>query len=822
MSILANVVQDTRFCLRQFRQRPGFAVTAILLLGAGLGANAAIFSVVNAALIHPLSYPGADRLVLLFERDVVEGHHRNVVSAANFLDWQAQSRAFRSMAAARENSFTLRGQGASLAPDRVTGAIASHGLFATLGVRPLLGRTFSESEDRPGAERVAVIGYSLWQGRFGGDPDILAKTIRLDGQNCAVIGVMPPGFEYPHPGIELWRPLQQELDAESLHVRGMHQFYVVGRLANGVSLEQARAELDGIEHAIFTTHPGELAGSGATVIPLATLTAEQAKTSVLVLFGAVACVLLIACVNIANLLLARASNRQREMAIRAAVGASRGRLVRQLMTEAVLLSLCGAVLGLLLASSLTDVLAARAAELLNRGDIETTGRIHVDWWVFLFTAASALAAGVAAGLVPAFQAARTDVNARLKEGGRALTAGRLQNGFRNALISGEVAVSLVLLIAAGLLLRSFLDLRGTNPGVRTDHLLTAGLSLPDTRYEKREQVAGFVRQLAAGLQSIPGVRAAGLVSCLPVAGYCGDSAFYIEGRPLGKNQFIFAMHRDATPDYFAAAGIPILRGRALTERDGTGFERGHPRPSAVVISQAMATRFWPDGDALGKRIYFDNGPGAAHYQIVGIAGDVRFRLDEQPRPTLYLPLLDGSRTSFFAVLHTSGDPESYAGAVRQVVRRLDEDVPVFRARGMEAVLAESAGHRRFTMLLVGLFAAVALGLAAIGLYGVLSYLVAQRTGEIGVRVVLGAGAGDVQRMVLGQGMKPVLAGMGVGLAGAVAATGLFRTLLFGVGPRDPATFVGVTALLLLVSLAACSIPAIRATRVDPARALRNE
>jgi putative ABC transport system permease protein len=795
---------------------------ALLTLALGIGANSSIFSVINAALLKDLPYPKQDQLVLLFERGVVnESSGPGPAALANFLDWQAQSHSFAAMAAERENQFNLGGAERGFMPERIEGAICSWSLFPTLGVQPLLGRPFTREEDKHGARAVVVISYGLWQRRFGGSRDVLNRQIRLDSENYDIVGVMPRGFTYPERKVDVWVPVQHVLDEGTITSRGSHQFYVIARVRDGVSRQQALAELDAVAHQVYAAHPGELIGRGAAMRPLSEEGSRDSKTALLVLFGAVGCLLLIACVNIANLLLARGSERRREMSIRAALGAGRARLQGQLLTESVLLSLLGAAVGLVLAYGFTTFLATRAPVLLQRSDIDTTAEIGLDIWVFLFTAGVALLTGLATGLVPAWQAARTDLTAGLKESGRSSTANRSQRRFRGTLVMVEVALSVVLLVAAALLLRSFGELRNVNPGVNIDRVLTAGLSLPEARYAKREQVSAFARQVVDRLQSLPGVRSAGLVSCLPVGGYCSDRIFNIDGTPQPPGEFVYALYRAVSPGYFAAAGIPLLAGRTLNQQDNIGFDDEHPRDSAVVISQSMARKFWPNQDALGQRIRFGDEKGP-HYRVVGIIGDVRIRLDEDPQPALYTSLYEGSETDFHALIHTLGDPVAIAGAVRQAISGLDPDIPAFEIRTMASVLDESAARREFTAFLLGMFAALALALAAVGLYGVLSYAVAQRTAEIGIRMALGAAHSQVRRLVLLEGMRPALAGVILGIIGAAWATQFLRTLLFGVSTRDPATFIAVPVLLLSVAIAACAIPAWRATRVDPATALRSE
>ena len=822
LPLLETLAQDLAYALRAFRKNPGFTAVAVATLALGIGANAGIFSVIQAALLKPVRFPGPDRLVLVYERDVLEeGSGVNVVSLANFLDIEAQSRSFTAMAAARQHAFNLGGE-QGLLPERIHGAICAWGLFPALAVPPLIGRTFTAADDRPGAPHTAIISYGLWQSRFGGAPDILQRKLRLDSESYDIAGVMPRGFAYPANGVDVWVPVQQFLSPDAIHSRGAHQFYVVARLRPGVRIQQAKAEVDGIMHRVWLANPGALVGRGGTVVPLAEVATRDSRVSLEVLFAAVGCLLLIACVNIANLLMARGSQRRRELAIRVAVGAGRTRLFRQLLTESLLLSAMGAAAGLLLAYALTAELAARAPAMLNTGDIDTSSEIALDGWVFLFTAAVALAAGALTGFFPAWQAARAQVTEGLKEGARTSSAGRSQDSFRAALVAVEVALSVVLLVGAGLLIRSFAELRRVHTGIRADHTLTAGLSLPEARYSHRRQISVFSQQLEERLRSLPGVRSVGLVNCLPVGGYCGDNSFSIEGRPLPPGEFLFALHRAATPDYFSAAGIPLLSGRVFSPQDGRGFDNDHPRESAVVISDTMAKRFWPNGDALGQRLFFGNGPTEPRYRIVGIVGDVLIGLDDHPRATMYFPFLEGTTTHFYAVIHTAGDPAALAAAVRLQIGALDPDLPAFRIRSMEDLLDESAGQRQFTVLLLASFAALAMLLAAVGLYGVLSYSVAQRTNEIGIRLALGAGQSQVRRQILAEGLRPAAIGMVFGLAGALAAARLLRTLLFGISPTDPTTYMAIPILLLAIGVIACAVPAWRASRVDPVLALRGE
>jgi predicted permease len=812
-------MQDVRFALRQLRHRPGFATVAILVLALGLGGNAAMFSVVNAVLLQPLPYADPERLVALFERNVVGEEPFNVVAPGNFLDWQKQAGSFKQMAASGETAFNLASATGSFTPERIDGAYCSANLFDTLGVPPQVGRSFRSDEDRPGAARVAIISYDLWQHRFGGAP-LVHRQIRLDSEQYDIVGVMPRNFAYPFRTVKAWVPMQTHLPRGDLQSHGNHMLTVIGRLRAGVSVEQARAEIDGIARRFKRQHPEEIAGKGGNAVALYDYSVKGVRVSLLVLFGAVGCVLIIACVNVANLLLTRALGRRREVAIRSAVGATRARIVRQLLTESVILSLLGAAGGLLLASLATDALAAHAPSAAYLPGID---RIGVDRQVFVFTFGVALLTGIAAGLFPAFQGSRSDIVESLK--GRSVSTGRSHARFRDVLVAAEVALSLMLLAGAGLLLRSFSRLQNVHTGVRADHTVTMAMALPEVSYKTRAQVSAFYRQAIERVQSVPGVQSAGLVTCPPVAGHCGDTVFQIEGRALPPGQLNDALFRGADPGYFSAEGIPLLAGRTFTPRDGGGFDDRNPRPGTVVVSESFAKRFFPGENAIGKRIYFqweEAGRKFPHFEIAGIVGDVVKRLDAPVQPTMYLPLLDGDFHEAFLVMHTAGDPHSAAAAARRQIDAIDHDLPVFEIRTMEEIIGSSAQNREFSALLLGLFAALALGLAAVGLYGVLSYVVSQRTAEIGIRMALGAQSSEVRRLILFQGMKPALAGIVAGMIGAAFGAKLLRGLLFGIGAGDPLTFVSVPLVLLAVAATACLIPALRATRIDPTLALRRE
>ena len=818
MTALEHFFQDLRHTLRQLRKNPGFALAAILVLGLGLGANAAIFSVVNSVLLHGLPYADPARLVVLYERDLEGVSGQANISYPDYRDWRDQSRTLENLAIARNMSFNLSG-GNSPEPQRVDGLLCSWTLLPALGNRPMLGRIFTAADDQPGASRVAIISYSLWQKRLGGAAGIVGRGIRLNARDYEIIGVMPKSFAYPAPGTQIWVPVTPSIREEARVRRGWRQFHGLARLRPGIGLEQARLELNGIALRIKKTYPDMALAAGADVLPLEEYAVRNVRTALVVLFGAVGCVLLIACVNIANLLLARVSRRRREMAIRSAMGAPRGRVIRQLLTESSCLSLAGAGFGLLLASFLIDALQAAMPALLNRGSIQPTGDIRLDVPVFLFITLVALVVGLAVGLVPALQLARGDLTVSLKEGGRSVTSGRSHATYRNLLIAAEVALSLVLLVAAGLLLRSFAGIRSVRPGVRTDHLLTAGISLPSSRYRTDAQIAGFTDELRRKLTALSGVRAAEMTNCLPIDGSCGDQFFSIDGHPLPPGHTFDADTWAVSPGFFRTMGIPILRGRGFTAQDEQ-LARTKSQRYTVVISRSMARQFWPGEDPIGQTIYFGDAPDDPRWEVVGVCGDVLYRLDEKPDPAYFVPLTGW--TTFYAVLDTVGRPETLAKAVAQVIASLDPDVPAFQIRTMQEVADSSTSNRRFSAVLIGLFAGTALLLAALGLYGVLSNLVSQRTGELGIRVVFGATRSQVQTLVLRQAMRPVAGGLVVGLVAALAAGRLLRSLLFGVTGTDLPTFATASLLLLAVAVLACMVPAWRAGRIDPAVALRNE
>jgi putative ABC transport system permease protein len=811
--MVSTLAQDLRFSLRQFRRTPGFAIAAVAVLALGLGANTAIFSVVNALLLRPLPYAEPDRLAAVFESFQSSGAGVNSVSPGAYYDWRDHAASFESLGGYATGPFTIAGAPEGTGAQKVRGAVASRELFTVLGVSPILGRVYTAEEEPYGVERVALIGHALWQQRFGGDPSIVGKRVRMDNVTTRILGVMPPGFAFPYRDTEVWLPLGVMVRNEKRMEHSNHFLRVVGRLKPGATVAQARAEVDALSARYKREFGGDFVAPRANAIPLRDALVRDTRSGLLALFAAVCVVLLIACVNVANLLLARAAGRTREVSIRAAIGASRGRLVRQLLTESLMLSVAGAAVGLLVAQSLAGVLAAHAPDAEK---ILRAGEVPIDWRVFAFTFGAALLTGVAAGLAPAIHFSRFDLASSLREAGRSVTHGRGYGRFRTGLVVAEVALSMALLAAAGVLLHSFARLIDVRPGMRLDHTLT--VTIPMVEKEQKDQYFHFYRNLPLRLAEIPGVRAAGLTTCTPLSGDCSDNGFYIEGRPAPKSP-MDALARFVTPGFIDAAGITLLRGRDLTAHDPPGDEN-----TAILISESMATTFFPGEDPIGLKIRFDSKPTpkTPRFEIVGVVSDVLSTLDKKPQPTFYAPMARGVYSEVHAVLHTEAAPQSLVSAVRAEVARVDSDVVVDHVRTMDDLVGESTADRRFQMLLFGAFASLAMVLAAAGLYGVLSYGVSRRRGEIGVRMALGASGSDVRGLILRDGLRPALIGIAAGIPAAAAACRLLKSFLFSVDPIDPLTFTAVPLVLLTVAALASYLPAARAARVDPTVTLRSE
>ncbi|MBV8858093.1 MAG: ABC transporter permease [Acidobacteria bacterium] len=798
------LLQDLRYATRRLWKSPGFAAVAVGALALGIGANTAIFSVVNSVLLRPLPYPAPEQLVQLWESRPRQNMPRVEIAPHEFLAWADQCQSFQRLAAIDAAEYNLTGRGE---PERVTGALVSAAYFPLLGVAPAHGRAFLDEEDRPGANNVVVLGHELWQSRFNSDPSVVGQTVSLDGVACNVVGVLPRGFRLPE-GAALARPIA--FSAEDRAQPGSHFLNVLGRLKEGVSVEQASAEMATVAARVEQSLGGTNVGHQVVVVPLHEQVVGGARTALLVLLGAVALVLLIACANVANLLLARAAARRREVAVRAALGASRWRIIRQLLAESLLLSGSGGALGLLLAVWGVDLLVG-----LDPEGVQRAGEVTLDWRVLAFTLGLSVLTGLLFGLAPALQASKTDFVESLKEGGRS-GQGLARSRLRSSLVVAEVALTLVLLVGAGLLLKSFSRLLAVDPGLDPHHVITMAVSLPQAKYGEPQRITAFYEQLLQEAAALPGVQAAGVVSVLPLTGDDTSNFVQIEGRaPLPPGQAMRAGRRNVSADYFRALGIPLKRGRAFTPADTAEAQR------VLVINEAMARSFFAGEDPVGKRVRTsDKSPWA---EVVGIVGDVRHQgLDVDTRPEMFFPHLQTPSRQMTLVVRSEGDPVALAGPLRERVRSIDKDQPVGNVKTMEGWLSESVASRRFSAALLGVFAAAAAALAALGLYGVVSYSVAQRTHEIGLRVALGARPRDVLRLVIGQGMTLTLVGTGVGVAVALALTRVMSGLLFGVGATDPAVFVTVPLLLAAVALLACYIPARRATKVDPMVALRYE
>ncbi|MDQ3803688.1 MAG: ABC transporter permease [Acidobacteriota bacterium] len=805
--MLETLWQDVRYGVRALLKQPGFAAVAVLTLALGIGANSTIFSFANGVLLRPLPYENPERLVLVDETAPKRGITSMGVSFPNFLDWRAQNQVFEDIAAYQAGTYTLVGGGE---PEQIRGARVSSGLFEILGVSPVLGRTVHQEEDRPGNETVVVLGHGLWQGRFGADPGIVGRTISLNNRPHAVIGVMPPGFKFPEVA-DLWLPLA--LDTQRW-TRTDHGLSAIARLKPGVTLEQAQAEMAAVASRIEEQNPVTNEGMSVSVTDLRAGLVGDYRQSLLILLGVVGFVLLIACVNVANLLLARASARQKEISIRAALGASRRRIFRQLITESLVLSVVGGALGLVLALwGLRLLLAAIPVE------FPFWMKFNLDGRVVGFTAAVSLLTGAVFGAAPALQASKVDLNETLKEGGRSAAAGAGRGRLRSLLVVAEVALSLVLLVGAGLMMRSFLRLQQVNVGLDPKNVLTMTVSLPAAKYSEPERQSAFFRQLVERVGRLPGAQAAGAVSNLPLSGSRWGRSLTVEGRPvLAVGEAPVINHCVVTPGYFRALGIPLLTGRDLAETDA------RDAPKVTVVDARLAREYWPGESPLGKRVRF--GPPESNepwHTVVGVVGEVRHeRVDAATRMTVYVPYQQITVRQMTVAVRTASDPAGFAAAAREQVRALDADQPVTNLRTMEEVISRAVWQPRLHAILFGVFAAVALLLASVGIYGVMSYAVTQRTHEIGVRVALGARPRDILRLIVGRGFVLTLIGVGLGAAAALALTRVMASLLFEVSAADPATFATNVLLLTAVSLLACYIPARRATRVDPIIALRYE
>ena len=811
--LIESVMQDIRYGLRMLQKNPGFSAVAVLTLALGIGANTAMFSVINAVLLRPLPYPDSNRLMFVFLGDATRGPERSSYGTADYLAARDSQKSFSHFAGISlgENSLTYTG---GSEPQKVRGTPATSDFFAALGVEPLLGRTFDPASDRLGKPREVVLSYRYWQTQFGADPGVVGRTMLLDGDPYTVVGVMPAGFHFgSRDSDDIWPVLQ----LEPRNVRHPYWIGPLGRLKPGVTAAQAEADLSRIaerEQQIFPNSPY----NNARLVSMKPFLVGDARLALLTLQGAVLLVMLIAIVNVANLQVARASVRERELAIRAALGARRGRILRQLLTESTTLAMIGGITGLLFAQW-----GLHALLNLDPGALPRMSEVRLDGRVLAVTAGLSLLSGILFGLAPVLRGH----GARLGENLKGSSTGSSQQSRRHRLLGvlviAEFSIALVLLAGAGLLVRSFDRLSSATPGFSPQHLLTMQLSLPSVRYPKEQQVAEFYRQLLERLQAVPGVQAAGLSMSLPPNLLAMENPFRIASEPIvpGK-QLHVAEEMTISPGYFRTLGVPLIRGRFFSDSDR------NRKDQIVVINENMAKQFFPNQDPVGERIQTgDVNPGAAWETIVGVVGDVRYQgLDAKPQPTLYVPYFEEGWASWsrdmFVVLRSSANEATLMPSIHEAVWAMDKQLPIASVRSMDGLLADSVTQPRFRTILLGIFASIALVLSAAGIYGVISYSVLQRTQEIGIRMALGANLRDVLRLVLGQGAKFALLGVAIGTPAALSLTRLMQSLLFGISANDPLTFIGVTLLLILVGMLACWIPARRAMRVDPMVALRYE
>ncbi|HXC68679.1 MAG TPA: ABC transporter permease [Pyrinomonadaceae bacterium] len=816
---METLLKDIRYGFRGLLKRPGFTVVALITLALGIGANTAIFSVVNAVLLRPLQFKDPEQLVIVWEDAAFAGFPRNTPAPANYFDWKNQNQSFADMAASAEVSFNITGDGD---PERVTAFAVTSNFFPLFGVQPLVGRNFAAEEDRPGGHKVVLLSHSLWQSRYGGDRNIVNRDILLNGQKYSVVGVMPASFQFLDREVRLWVPIA--FDQEEMTNRGGHYLNVVARLKPGVAIPQAQADMNAVQSRIVRDHPEETFDGklGAIVMPMREQLVGQTRSSLIVLLVAVAFVLLIACANVAGLLLARAVARRREIALRVALGASRLRVVRQLLTESLLLATVAGVLGSVLAYWSFTFLQG-----LVPPEMALLTSLKLDTRILVFTVLISILTGVIFGIVPALQSANVDLNDALKQSSRRMTStGRL----RNALIVSEVALSIVLLVGAGLLIQTLFQLFRQYAVLEPEKILTLRTVLPregsgDTpgKYSEPQRRNNFYQQVLDRVEKLPGVVSAGYSTSVPLLWKGGSSGFYPEGikEPIPGMAYD-ATHRQVTTDYLKTMNIPLRQGRYFEKSDN---EQSLP---VAIINEQMARQYWPGENALGRRFKI-GGPDSDRpwTTIVGIVADVRqMGIDEPVKAEMYLPNRQITHNPWFAprdlAIRTTGDPMSLVGSVRQAIREVDPDQPVSNVATMADVLGEEASQRRMGMIMLVAFAGLALLLASLGIYGVLAYFVTQHTNEIGVRLALGATPRNILFLVLKKGMGLTLLGVAIGVAASFGLTRLMSSLLFGVKASDPLTFVAVPLLLGAVALLACAIPARRATKVDPMVALRYE
>jgi predicted permease len=815
---MGNLWQDVRYGFRTLVKSPGFTMVALAALALGIGANTAIFSVVNAVLLRDLPYRQADQVMVVWEQNRARGGRNNVASLANFLDWQQQANSFQEMAAFYDANFNLTGEGN---PEEIPAQVTSGNLLTMLGTEPALGRVYTKEEAEPGRDDVIVISHGLWQRRFGGVADIVGKKISLNGQNVTVLGVMPQGFKWfmkegsrTGKAAEMWTPTNF---ASVLNgpTRGRGRFITVaGRLKPDVTPEQAQVEMSTIASRLEQQYAQFNTNMGVHVVPVREQLAGEIKLALYVLLGAVGFVLLIACANVANLMLARASSRQSEFSIRTALGAGRWRMVRQLLTESVLLSVLGGALGLIIALWGVDALVA-----LSPPNMLGTERIGLSLPVLAFTFVVSLLTGVVFGLVPALEVTRLNLNESLKETGKSNMSSRRSRRLSSGFVVAQVALALVLLIGSTLMIKSFLRLQAVDPGFKTENLLTLRVTVPESKYPEDNQIVAFHRQALERLKSLPDVRSVGAVSALPFGGNLGArTSFWIEGRPAPPpGQELSTDVRVTDENYFQTIGIPVLSGRGFTEQEAKEDKR------TIIVNESMARQHFPGQNPIGQYLRVQMMPDPQPMEIIGVVADAKYKtLEGPPYPMVYWahPQLVYSEMTY--VVRTNGDPMNLAAAVRREIQTIDKDQPVADVRTMQSWIDELTARSRFGTLLLTIFAGLALVLAAIGIYGVMSYSVTQRTHELGIRIALGAKTLDVLKLILGRGLALTLVGIVLGLAASFVLTRFLSSLLFGVSATDPVTFAGLALLLTAVALLACYVPTRRAMKVDPMVALRDQ
>jgi len=805
---MEKLLQDIRYGLRILVKHPGFTIVAVLALTLGIGGNTAIFSIVNGVLLSPLPFSDPDRLVVIWETNAQQGLDDWTVAPAKFIDWRDNSKSFEQVAAFwpyQASNLYFGGE-----PERIPSAAVSHELFQVLATPPLIGRTFLPQEDSPGNDQVVVISHALWRRRFGSDPHLVGSALRIDGKSYTVVGVMPEGFSFPERA-EMWLPIA--FSPDETKNRAAHIVHVIGRMKPGLRPDHAQSEMAVIANQLEKQYPATDSGWGVKVVPMLDHLVGKMRPALLILLGSVGLVLLIACANVANLLLARAAARQKEIAVRTAVGATYKRLIRQLLTESIVLGLIGGALGLLLSYFMLRLLVAVIPE-----EVPRIQNIQINGWALGFTLLVSLLTGVVFGLVPALRYSRPDLNESLKGSFKGSTSGVDNKSLRGLLVVAEIAISLVLMIAAGLMIKSLMRFQRVDPGFSSGNILTAQIRLASTKYPEDNQRAAFYQKVIKTVEQLPGVESAGAISTLPLGGDNLTFPIIIEGRiPQSQSEMLTTNFRTVSPNYFATMNIPLKKGRFFNEHDT------ETSPRVSVINETLANKYFPSQNPIGKRISITIFGGPVEREIVGVVGDVRHStLDAEPGSEVYDTYLQTPSPFMTLAVRTLTSPASMGPSLRRAVRDVDAEQPIFNLKSMEQVIADSLVLPRLSTVLLAVFAGVALFLAATGIYGVVSYSVAQRRHEIGIRMALGAEAGDVLKLALAQGVKLASVGVVVGLVGAFAATRLLSTLLYGISATDPITFVVVSIFLTGIALLATYIPARKAMKVDPLVVLRNE